>query len=257
MKVACSFLILLAQGATSTALAAESASIHPAITAAIAHPDRPARDRERDENRQPGAVLEFFGVRPGQTLIEYFAAGGTTAEILARAVGPQGKVYMQNPPWALERPNMSKAVAERLANGRLPNVTRLDKSLNELGLARASVDGAVMNMVFHDMFWLSEDVSDVLADLHQMLKPGGFVGVVDHAAPERSGAEFAKDRDTGPHRIDEDFTRRMFLDAGFVLEAESDVLRNAEDDRQKPFFAPELKGRTTDRFVLRFRKPRS
>ena len=48
----------------------------------------------------------------------------------------------------------------------------------------------------------------------------------------------------------------MFLDAGFVLEAESDVLRNRDDDRQKPFFAPEMKGKTTDRFVLRFRKPR-
>ncbi|MGQ0835675.1 MAG: hypothetical protein ACT4O5_12305 [Gammaproteobacteria bacterium] len=51
--------------------------------------------------------------------------------------------------------------------------------------------------------------------------------------------------------------RRAFLDAGFVLEAESDLLRNAEDDRTKPFFAPEMKGKTTDRFVLRFRKPRA
>jgi predicted methyltransferase len=248
-------LIVLA-GPSAIGFAAESAGVHPAITAALAHPERPAKDRERDEGRKPGEVLEFFGVRPGQTLLEYFAARGITAEILARAVGPKGKVYMQNPPWVLERPDMPKAVAERLAGNRLPNVVRLDKPLNDLALPRGSLDGAIMNLVFHDMFWLSEDVPDVLRDLYAAIKPGGFVGVVDHAAPERTDATFATDRDNGPHRIDEDFTRRMFLDAGFVLEAESDVLRNAEDDRQKAFFAPELKGKTTDRFVLRFRKPK-
>lgn len=235
--------------------AAESPPIHPAIQAAVDSPDRPAKDRTRDANRHYAELLEFFGVRPGMTVLELFAAGGNTAEVLARAVGPQGKVYMQNPPWYYERAGR-KSVEERLANNRLPNVVRLDKSLNELGLRASSVDGAVMNLVFHDMFWLAEDVPDVLRDLYTALRPGGFVGVVDHAAPEGTGAEFAKDRDNGPHRIDEDFARRMFLDAGFVLEAESDVLRNRDDDRQKPFFAPEMKGKTTDRFVLRFRKPR-
>lgn len=243
-------------GASPSALAAGHEEIHPSIKAALEHPDRPAKDRERDATRQPGAVLEFFGVRPGQTLIEYFAGSGITAEILARIVGPRGKVYMQNPSWALERPTLVKALEERVAEDRLKNVVRLDRSLNDLGLPRGSLDGAIMNLVFHDMFWLSDDVPDVLADLHAALKPGGFVGVVDHAAREGTGAEGAKDRDSGPHRIDEDYARRMFLDAGFVLEAESDLLRNPEDDRTKPFFSPELRGKTTDRFVLRFRKPK-
>jgi predicted methyltransferase len=250
-------LVLATQLAFVTANAAETSSIHPAIAAAVASPDRPAKDRERDEIRKPAEVLEFIGVRPGQTVVEYFAAGGNTAEILARAVGPKGRVYMHNPPWLLERPNAVKAIDERLAGNRLPNVVRVDKPLDALDLKPASVDGAVMNLVFHDMFWLTPDVSKVLKDLHAALKPGGYVGVVDHAAPERTGDRDAKDRDNGPHRVDEDFARRMFLDAGFVLEAESDVLRNKEDDRTKPFFAPELKGKTTDRFVLRFRKPKA
>jgi predicted methyltransferase len=249
-------LVLATQLAFAAANAAETPSVHPAIAAAVASPDRPAKDRERDEVRKPAEVLEFIGVRPGQTVVEYFAAGGNTAEILARAVGPKGRVYMHNPPWLLERPNSVKAIEERLAGNRLPNVVRVDKPLDSLGLKPASVDGAVMNLVFHDMFWLTPDVSKVLKDLHGALKPGGYVGVVDHAAPEGTGDRDAKDRDNGPHRVDEDFARRMFLDAGFVLEAESDVLRNKEDDRTKPFFAPELKGKTTDRFVLRFRKPK-
>jgi predicted methyltransferase len=250
-------LVLATQLAFVTANAAETSSIHPAIAAAVASPDRPAKDRERDEVRKPAEVLEFIGVRPGHTVVEYFAAGGNTAEILARVVGAKGRVYMHNPPWLLERPNSVKAIEERLAGNRLPNVVRIDKPLDALDLKAGSVDGAVMNLVFHDMFWLTPDVSRVLKDLHAALKGGGYVGVVDHAAPEGTGDRDAKDRDNGPHRIDEDFARRMFLDAGFVLEAESDVLRNKEDDRTKPFFAPEMKGKTTDRFVLRFRKPKT
>ena len=45
-------------------------------------------------------------------------------------------------------------------------------------------------------------------------------------------------------------------DAGFRLEAESQLLRNPDDDRTKAFFAPEMKGKTTDKFALLFRKPR-
>ena len=44
------------------------------------------------------------------------------------------------------------------------------------------------------------------------------------------------------------------LAAGFVLDAESEILRNPKDDRTKMVFDREL-NRDTDQFVLRFRKP--
>jgi predicted methyltransferase len=235
-------------------MAAESPPIHPAIQAAVDSPDRPAKDRTRDANRHYAELLEFFGVRPGMTVLELFATGGNTAEVLARAVGPQGKVYMQNPPWYYERAGQ-KGVEERLANNRLPNVVRLDKPLNDLGLAPNSLDGAMANMVLHDFFWLSQDVPDVLKDVYKAMKPGGWFGVVDHSAPAGSGAEHAKDRDHGTHRIDEEFVKKIVTDAGFVLEASNDMLRNPQDDRSKPFFAEDMRGKDTDRFVLKFRKP--
>ena len=88
----------------------------------------------------------------------------------------------------------------------------------------------------------------------QALKRGGWFGVVDHAAPDGTGAEHAKDRDKGAHRIDEEYVKKIFADAGFVLEANNDVLRNQADDRSKPFYDESFRGKTTDRFVLRFRK---
>ena len=48
--------------------------------------------------------------------------------------------------------------------------------------------------------------------------------------------------------------KKLFAEAGFVLEASNDVLRNPADDRTKPFFDESFRGKSTDRFVLRFRK---
>lgn len=239
--------------AFGSAHAADSPRIDPAIQAAVDSQDRLASDRARDENRHYAEILEFFGVRPGMTVVELFAAGGNTAEVLARTVGPKGKVYMQNPQFIYDR-GAGKRVDERLANNRLPNVVRLDKPLNEMGLEPASLDGAVAFMVLHDFYWLSPDVPDILEDLHTALKPGGWFGVVDHAAPAGTGAEHAMDREKGSHRIDEEYVKKLFAAAGFTLEASNDALRNAEDDRTKPFFHESLKGKTTDRFVLKFRK---
>lgn len=42
--------------------------------------------------------------------------------------------------------------------------------------------------------------------------------------------------------------------AGVVLEAQSDLLRNAGDDDSKIVFNPGIRGKT-DRFVMQFRKP--
>lgn len=251
VSVALTFAFLNA--ALQTAPAAESPAIHPAIQAAVDSTERLPKDRARDANRHYAEIMEFFGVRPGQTVIELFAAGGNTAEVLARSVGPTGKVYMQNPQFFYDRGG-DQAVAERLANNRLPNVVRLDKPLDALGLEPNSLDGAVAFMVLHDFFWLSDDVPKVLAGLHSALKPGGWFGVVDHSAPAGTGNRDALDRDKGPHRIDEAYVKKLFTEAGFVLEESSDVLRNPADDRTKPFYDESFRGKSTDRFVLRFRK---
>jgi predicted methyltransferase len=256
LEACAALLVLMAVPAVMpAATAAESPAIDPAIQAAVDSPDRLVKDRARDAKRHYAEVLQFFGVRPGMTLIELFATGGNTAEVLSRAVGPGGKVYMQNPPFYYERFG-TKDVEARLANNRLPNVVRLDRPLNDLKLAPNSLDGAVAMLVLHDFFWLSSDVPGVLRDLHTALKPGAWFGVVDHSAPPGTGNAMALDRDKGPHRIDEEYVKKLFADAGFVLESSNDALRNAQDDRTKPFFAPEMRDKETDRFVLKFTKPR-
>jgi predicted methyltransferase len=71
--------------------------------------------------------------------------------------------------------------------------------------------------------------------------------VIDHAGkPDADNAKL--------HRIHEDLVVKAVTDAGFVVEAKSDVLRNPDDNHTLPVFNPDIRGKT-DRFVLRLRKP--
>jgi len=97
-------------------------------------------------------------------------------------------------------------------------------------------------------------VDGVYHSIYEALKPGGFFAIVDHSAPPGTGDAYAKSRD-GQHRIDEELVKGKLAKGGFKLEAESNLLRNPDDDRSKPFFAPEMKGKNTDKFALLFRKP--
>jgi len=83
------------------------------------------------------------------------------------------------------------------------------------------------------------------------LRPGGVFLVIDHVADKGSGL-----RDTETlHRIDPAVLQREIEAAGFVLEAQSDVLRNPNDDHTRSVFDSSIRG-VTDQVVFRFRRPR-
>jgi predicted methyltransferase len=84
------------------------------------------------------------------------------------------------------------------------------------------------------------------------LKPGGYYIVIDHSAV--AGAPVETNAETALHRIDQAVVRAEVEAAGFVFDAELDVLRNPDDPRTVSVFDDSIRGRT-DQFVLRFRKP--
>ena len=177
-------LLILTACATSGTPRVNDAARQAAIRAAVEHPDRSAKDRAQDEKRRPVDIMMFAGVAPGQKVIDLFSAGGWYGELLARAVGSGGQVYVQNP---ADVRMGAKDLDARLADARLPNVVRWDRNMNDLDLPPTYFDGAMINLVFHDFFTLSQDVDDVLADLNAGLKRGPRVVVVDHSAPAGTG----------------------------------------------------------------------
>src|SRR4051794_38613621 len=73
------------------AVAAQAAT-PPAITKALADPDR-AADVARDGPRPAGALLTFMGVKPGQKVAALPPGGGYFTRLFSRVVGPKGTVY--------------------------------------------------------------------------------------------------------------------------------------------------------------------
>jgi predicted methyltransferase len=242
---------LLAIGALFAAVSPASAATvdKAAIAAAVASTDRPEADSARDANRKPDQVLEFMGVQPGMVVADLMAAGGYYTELLARTVGPTGKVYLHNTPFVLQR-FAEKQVQARLAGDRLPNVVRHDAELEDLKFEPGSLDAAFMVLFYHDTYWQGIDRPAMLQQIMRALKPGGFFALIDHSAEPGS-----KDRDVKTlHRVDEAIVRQEILDAGFELAGTSDALRHPEDDRKTNVFDESLRG-MTDRFIYRFSAP--
>jgi predicted methyltransferase len=222
------------------------------LAAALASADRPAEDKGRDADRKPAELLQFFGVQPGMTTVDIIALGGYVTEVLSVAVGPNGKVYAQNPPIALQlRDGMyARQITERLANDRLKNVVRVDGDLPASSqIPPGSVDVAITAMNYHDVRNQSPELAmGFMKAVYTMLKPGGVFGVTDHVGND--GANNAQ-----LHRIPKHFLIEDAKAAGFVVEAESDILAHAADDHTKVVFDPTLRGKT-DQFVVRLRKPK-
>ena len=244
--------------ALKDAVAADPAFLPPvdaaAIQTALSNPARPNIDLRDDRSRKPAAVLTFAGVAPGMSIYEMEAGAGYYTELVSRIVGPDGSVTMQNPP-AFES-FLADAVADRLKNNRLPNVVYDRVNFDELSAEDASVDLVTWILGPHELYFTPSEgvilgeVGPSYAEAFRVLKPGGKFLALDHAATPGS------DETTGHtlHRIDPEIVKKAALAAGFVLEAESDILRNPADKHDMGVFDPKIR-RNTDRFIFRFVKP--
>jgi len=203
-----------------------------------------------DEARNPAAVLGFVGVKAGQAVADYSAGGGYYSEMLATLVGPRGTVY------AMTSPRYYKADAWAPILAAHPNVRMLVQPDDASQLAPNSVDLIFTHLVFHDLFLPARagqperHPDRVIANWFSALHKGGRVIIADHVGPAGDVSAIAGKL----HRIDPQAARSAMEAAGFVLEAQSAVLHQAEDDHTQPVFAPGLRGHT-DRFLMIFRKP--
>ena len=227
--------------------------IPAAIQAAVDAPDRSADDRALDAGRHPAQMLAFFGIAPGQKVAELGAGGGYTAELLARVVGPTGKVYGLNTPFILERFAQAPWTA-RLAKPVMSDVVRLDREFDDPFPADVrNLDAVLIVLLYHDVVWMKADRAQMNNKVFQALKPGGVYGIVDHSAKPGTGLADVETL----HRIDEAALRKEVEAAGFKLAGEGDFLRAPGDTRDwsaSPRTAGEKRG-TSDRFVLKYVKP--
>jgi predicted methyltransferase len=224
-----------------------------AIKAIVAASDRTEHDKTLDASRHPAELLAFLGVGPGMTVADLGAGGGYTTELLARAVGPSGKVYGQNDPSLLKR-FIEKIWAERLALPADKAVIRSDRPFDDpLPPDAKNLDLVVNYIFYHDTVWLGAARDKMNKAVFDALRPGGAYVIVDASAQDGHGVADAKTL----HRIEQSTVENEVAQAGFTLAAKGDFLRNPNDKRDwssSPGEAGARRG-TEDRFVLKFVKP--
>ena len=243
-------VLLGAAGQADFAASQDSMSLANAVVTAE---DRSPEDRALDAGRKPADLLAFLGIQPGWRIADLGAGGGYTTELLQRAAGSDGMVYGQNSPAVLKM-FAEKAWTARLAKPVMKGVVRLDRDFDDpFRPGMPLLDAVTMVLFYHDTVWLGVNREAMNRAVFNALKPGGVFLIVDHSARAGDGTAVASTF----HRIEEAVVRNEVQAAGFVLDAEADFLRNSEDTRlwnDSPRAAGERRG-TSDRFVLRFRKP--
>lgn len=202
------------------------------ITEAVTSPVRPEEEKQRDAYRHPIETLEFFGLRDTMTVVELFPGRGWYTAILAPVLADKGILIEPvsgdpNGPEEDEDNRYAKRLAERLSQH--PEVFSKVKLVQttkgaELG-APASADMVVTFRNLHNM--TPQEMQSLLAEVHNVLKPGGIFGIEEHRAPP--GADPALAEKTG--YLPEQFVIETVTAAGFALADKSEINANPKDTK--------------------------
>lgn len=241
------------------------------IAEILASPDRRPADRTNDVRRKPAEMLAFIGVRQGWTALDLSAGGGYTTELLARAVGPTGRVYGQSRPANANAPKPPApeggaapssaprsgpvpspvALAERAKNPAASNIVAVVRPFEDPvppEIAAGTLDLATLMFNYHDLAWNGTDRAKMNRAVFAALKPGGIYVVADHSGRPGTGASEAGTL----HRIEEAYLQKEVEAAGFRLAEQGNFLRNPRDPRDRNTPEPPM---PKDEFVLKFVKP--
>lgn len=233
---------------------------------------RSAANIARNEARNPVETLQFFGLTPGQTVIEILPGGGWYTEIIAPFLKGNGTFYGAHfsPESSLSyQPPILQQFLQKVADE--PEhyseviVTRLNPP-SEVDIAPAGA--ADLALTFRNVHnWIMADTQhEHFAAFYNALKPGGVLGVVEHRAPEGSSMEFMS---TSGY-VTQDYVIELAQEAGFEFVASSEINANPRDTKNHargvwtlpPTFRLGDQDRETyaaigesDRMTLKFRKP--
>lgn len=237
MLVAGSACALPAVAAKAAPTTASVPAVDPALAKAIANPARAAEDRARDGDRHPAQSLAFWGLKPGDTVLDVQPGSGWWTDILAPYLLATKGHYI-----ATAADLNDPAISDNARKGRDAFQAKYaDKArfgdVKLVGFGKVSgplaapgtVDLVLVSRNIHN--WARQDgfTEKALADIFAALKPGGYLAVEDHRAPD--GADPKK----GDGYISEAWVIEQAAKAGFRLDARSEINANPKDTKDYPF----------------------
>lgn len=205
-----------------------------------------ARDdkvKTRDGWRKPAETLEFFRVEPGMTVVEALPGGGWYTEIIANYLGSDSTLYglhYNDDMWAKFGFFNEEAIKQRIQDtARFPEIvaSKTDNGIKAKGFTfdgvpksiNGTVDRVLLIRAFHNLNRFEDNGgyrSQALKAMHDMLKPGGMVGIVQHKVADSSDDAGAQGQ---RGYLKQSAVIKMFQDAGFKLVAKSDMHANPKD----------------------------
>lgn len=244
------------------------------LRVAADHPARTADERARDDHRHPVETLDFFGIEPDMTVVELYPGSGWYSAVLApylasgggRLVAAHFNLERESPPDYYQRAHdqYMERFVDRGDYGEIEVIAFDPPALTRLG-EPGSADAVLTFRNIHT--WLGDGQLDtVFSAAHEVLKPGGVLGVVGHRLPE----DRQQDPSARSGYVKESVVVAAAEKAGFSLTARSDINANPQDDADHPngvwtlppsLDVPAGDGADnyraigeSDRFTLKFRK---
>lgn len=196
--------------------------------------------KARYQYRHPKQTLQFFGIKPGMTVVEALPGGGWYSKILAPYLGSEGELIGVNYPDSLW-PNFSWA-KEDFIKSRIASTKEFPAKVQEWapedtpkaeGYTFATfpkemtetVDAALYIRALHNLARFNDTdkyLDQALSETHRILKPGGIIGVVQHSAKY-------KDLTGSGGYLNQAELIATIEQAGFSLVAASDINANPKD----------------------------
>ncbi|MGB2118758.1 MAG: class I SAM-dependent methyltransferase [Porticoccaceae bacterium] len=232
--------------------------------------ERSAGNMARDQYRHPVETLEFFGITKDMAVVEISPGGGWYTEVLAGQLSGTLYAAHANPQSksAYYRKSLSRFKDKLAANPEFYSNVELhvfDAGAQLLTTADNSADAVVTFRNVHN--WMNSNSEGAAFELFfKTLKPGAVLGVVEHRA--KPGTSRKTMIDSG--YVTQNYVIEIAQQAGFVLEASSEINANPADTADHPkgvwTLLPNLalgdvdRERyqaigESDRMTLRFRKP--
>jgi len=207
----------------------------PALKAAVANPARLESEKPRDRYRHPAETLDFFGVTPGQTVIEYSPGGGWYTRILMPLLATHGHYIAVTGSSPREIENARKLIAP-LPGAAKAEVEGFDPATATMARPN-SVDRVLTFRNIHNLFMPDDGGSKdgavaraFFRAAYKALKPGGMLGVVDHRLPE--SADSVREQTSG--YVKRSTVIALAAGAGFKLIGESGINANPRDTHDWP-----------------------
>lgn len=192
----------------------------------IKNPVRSDENKARDPFRHPVETLEFWGLRPGMTVVEIEPSGGYWTEILAPYLLATNGHYVAAVPG--DRAAFAARYADTSKFGEI-EVVPFGPQAGALG-SNSTADMVLTARNFHDWMWTPGLVDTYLANFHAALAQQAILAVEEHRADPRPMNPQARDG-----YVSTRYLVGKVEGAGFRLEASSEINANPKDTKDYPF----------------------